>query len=282
MSSRKIKFNLFMKNILVASKNIELINKVVKVLSHYEFNTTTTDHISTTTKLLRNKVIDIIITSYDNYDNTGYSIISYFKLRTNNIKLPIFIFVGKNVSQKEIRKGMELGADDFITFPFTDKELIASINTQINKRRSIENHISEKLSNKFSGHQDGTILNQFKGDLHDVQSKYIFLDDKNHAGFYLIKDIAFVTSFGDYTKVCIAGKKNIVIHKTLSSWEKFLPKSKFLRIHRQTIINLDYVDKVEKTNGAGYNLYLKNISTNFTISQRYSKKIKHTWGVNSL
>ena len=158
--------------------------------------------------------------------------------------------------------------------------MLRSINTQITKRESLENHISKKFSSKRYEIQNKTLVNHFEEGLHESQNKYIFLDDKTNPGFYLIKDIAFITSFGDYTKVCIAGKKNIVIHKTLSSWEKFLPKSKFLRIHRQTIINLDYVDRVERTDGYGYNLFLKNIPRNVTISQRYSKKIKHTWGVN--
>ncbi|PIS46296.1 MAG: DNA-binding response regulator, partial [Ignavibacteria bacterium CG08_land_8_20_14_0_20_37_9] len=57
-------------------------------------------------------------------------------------------------------------------------------------------------------------------------------------------------------------------------WEVFLSKNIFRRIHRSTIINLEYVEKIEKFFRRSFIVQLKNTKQPFIISQRYSTKLR--------
>jgi DNA-binding LytR/AlgR family response regulator len=57
-------------------------------------------------------------------------------------------------------------------------------------------------------------------------------------------------------------------------WEDRLTRKYFVRIHRSTIVNLEYVEKVEKWFNASYRVYMQNISVPFQMSRRYASKLK--------
>jgi len=48
----------------------------------------------------------------------------------------------------------------------------------------------------------------------------------------------------------------------------------FVRIHRNAIINLEYVDRVESWFNYSYKVYLKEIDESLVISRRYATKLK--------
>ncbi|MCP5061062.1 MAG: hypothetical protein GY936_01180 [Ignavibacteriae bacterium] len=199
-----------------------------------------------------------------------------FSLKKN--ELPIVVVIDAFAPNFEIRKIMELGVDDFLTLSST-KKLPKVLEAQLRKRERILQNKSlpdiTDSSNSVSIDLDDTRLSAKFND-------YLFLDDKDNPGFYAIKDFVYITSLKDYSQIHTTHNKKITLHKTLSFWEEFLPKNKFLRIHRQTIINLDHVEKVEPSNSYRYNIFLNNIVTPFVVSQRYSQKIKNGWGVKTI
>jgi DNA-binding response OmpR family regulator len=57
-----------------------------------------------------------------------------------------FIFLTSKAAEADFRKGMELGADDYLTLPFTRKELLRAINTQLEKRARLVREISVRAA----------------------------------------------------------------------------------------------------------------------------------------
>ena len=49
------------------------------------------------------------------------------------------IFLTAAASRAEMRKGMELGADDYITKPYTVEELLAAVRTRLDRQEIIKN-----------------------------------------------------------------------------------------------------------------------------------------------
>ena len=47
----------------------------------------------------------------------------------------IYIFLTARVARADTRKGMELGADDYLTKPFTRQELLKAISTRLSKQK---------------------------------------------------------------------------------------------------------------------------------------------------
>ncbi|HEX2961958.1 MAG TPA: LytTR family DNA-binding domain-containing protein, partial [Ignavibacteriales bacterium] len=78
----------------------------------------------------------------------------------------------------------------------------------------------------------------------------------------------------EYSNVYTTDARHLLVQKLLKEWEKTLPPKVFLRIHRSTIINLDFVKKVEKWFNHSFRVYLQDVSEPFIISRRYSTKLR--------
>ena len=68
------------------------------------------------------------------------------ELRRNPTTASIpFIFLTARTDRVDVRQGMELGADDYLTKPFTASELLATVSTRIEKRAQITQLSDRKL-----------------------------------------------------------------------------------------------------------------------------------------
>ncbi len=102
----------------------------------------------------------------------------------------------------------------------------------------------------------------------------LFLTIDGVSRFIKISSIECITAEKDYSYVHIAGAKKILVLKPMIEWEERLPSKCFARIHRSTIINLEYVEKVEKWFNSSYHVFIHNISEPFQMSRRYASKLK--------
>ncbi|GEM_PF-1010756 len=223
------------------------------------------------TEFFDKEVPDIIILFTGKVNARNLSLLKKIRNR-NDLYYPIVIFISGEMSSLDLKRVMSSDIDDVLFHPVEEAVLLKSIKSQIKKRENLLKYLSKTKPTK---------ADKSKSDenIHPITSDYIFLDDKHHPGFYSLNSIIYIQSLGDYTKLCVEGKRKIVLHKTLSFWESYLPSSTFLRIHRQTIINLKYVESVERSGAYNYKIKLRNIKGEFTISQRYTKKIKSRLGV---
>lgn len=106
----------------------------------------------------------------------------------------------------------------------------------------------------------------------------LFLQVNSNMKFIKISDLVCISASGDYSEICIAdGKKGLTV-KSMHEWEARLPEKHFCRIHRSTIINLDYVNKVEKWFNNSYRLHIKGLETPAVMSRRYASKLKDLLG----
>ncbi len=93
-------------------------------------------------------------------------------------------------------------------------------------------------------------------------------------GFLKISTVVCITSAGDYSEVLCTNKKKVLVHKSMAEWETRLPPTFFNRIHRTTIVNMEYVDRLEEWFNNSYRVYLKGIEEPYVMSRRYVAKLK--------
>ena len=62
-----------------------------------------------------------------------------------------------------------------------------------------------------------------------------------------------------------------------TEWLGAVSVPSFLQIHRATIINIDYIEKIVKSNERTYTVHLKNIPETFDFSQRYTNIMRRTF-----
>lgn len=93
-------------------------------------------------------------------------------------------------------------------------------------------------------------------------------------GFLKVSTIICITSAGDYSEVLCTNKKKVLVHKSMSEWETRLPDAFFNRIHRTTIVNMEFVDRLEEWFNNSFRVYLKGIEEPYVMSRRYVAKLK--------
>ena len=129
------------------------------------------------------------------------------------------------------------------------------------------------------------ILNTLKKLAHDAEKEttdfrrlnyddVIFLMLNNKYRFLRIDTILAITSEADYSYVYTIDKAHSITRKTMKEWEQRLPENHFCRIHRETIVNLDYVIKLENSFSNSYKVYLTGFEKPLLMSRRYAARIK--------
>ncbi|MFA7420409.1 MAG: LytTR family DNA-binding domain-containing protein [Melioribacteraceae bacterium] len=92
--------------------------------------------------------------------------------------------------------------------------------------------------------------------------------------FIRVSSIIRIASEGKYPEILTTTKIKGLVKKSLQEWEKCLPEKRFIRIHRSTIINIEFVEKIVKDNISAYSVYMKGSEEKYQISRRYTSLLK--------
>jgi two-component system LytT family response regulator len=106
----------------------------------------------------------------------------------------------------------------------------------------------------------------------------LFLQVNSNMKFIKVNDLICINASGDYSEVYTADERKGLTTKSMREWEARLPEKHFCRVHRSSIINLEYVIKVEKWFNNSFRLYLKGIGDPVIMSRRYASKLKEKMG----
>jgi len=106
----------------------------------------------------------------------------------------------------------------------------------------------------------------------------LFLQVNSNMKFIKVNDLICINASGDYSEVYTADERKGLTTKSMREWEARLPEKHFCRVHRSSIINLEYVTKVEKWFNNSFRLYLKGIGDPVIMSRRYASKLKEKMG----
>ena len=106
----------------------------------------------------------------------------------------------------------------------------------------------------------------------------LFIEVDERSRFLKVSDIIVISAMGDYSQIFSSdGQKSLVL-KPLKDWEERLPAKHFTRIHRSTIINVDYVERVENWFNRSYRIHIRQLAEPLVMSRRYAARFKTTFG----
>ncbi len=135
----------------------------------------------------------------------------------------------------------------------------------------------ERLSQCIERLHDGTTSNEtVPRDLR--YNDRLFLTLNNQLQFLKISSIAFIAAAGDYSEVFLTPDRKYLATKTMKEWENRLPSQFFTRIHRSTIVNLEYVDRLDEWFNYSYRVFVKGFNNPLTMSRRYVAHLKEKMG----
>lgn len=122
----------------------------------------------------------------------------------------------------------------------------------------------KKLKSKLKTLSDNYKLNE---------NDKIFIKDGNKCWFVELSKITCFESVGNYSQVFFDEHKPLVL-KSLNSLENKLNEKLFFRANRKTIVNLNFINKIEPSDNGGLILYMSNGKV-VDVSRRQSVRFKN-------
>lgn len=96
-------------------------------------------------KLARAQLPDVIVSDIVMSQVDGYAMTSLLRQHPSTADIPLVLITGE-ADLKGMRKGMTLGADDYIAKPFKMDELVASLELRVHRRRALRDDVERKLA----------------------------------------------------------------------------------------------------------------------------------------
>lgn len=139
-----------MKSILVIDDNPGIRENTAEILELAGYKTFTAENGKKGVEVAVKEKPDVIICDIMMPELDGYGVLHLLKKNADTENIP-FVFLTAKTERSDFRKGMEMGADDYITKPFEEIELLNAIETRLKK--------SAVLENKYPASQQG--ISQF-------------------------------------------------------------------------------------------------------------------------
>ncbi len=131
-----------MKKILVVEDAQSLRKDILEMLGFEGFEAIGAENGLVGVQRAREFLPDLIICDIMMPEMDGYGVLEELRKDTTTATIP-FIFLTARTDRMDMRQGMELGADDFLTKPFHAVELLATVRTRLRKR-DVLNQIAER------------------------------------------------------------------------------------------------------------------------------------------
>lgn len=126
-------------NILLVEDNQTITKGLEYAFEQNKFLYASCSSIEKAKKYLESTKVNIIILDISLPDGNGFD---FYKNVIKNKKIPTIFLTAKD-AEDDIVKGFELGAEDYITKPFSTRELIARINRIILREKNNEINIKD-------------------------------------------------------------------------------------------------------------------------------------------
>ena len=133
-----------MSKILVIEDEQALRENLMCLLDAENFEVFGAGNGKTGVELAKSHLPDLIICDVTMPLLDGFGVLTTLRSIPTTTTIP-FIFLTAKVDKTDLRQGMELGADDYLTKPFSRKDLLAAITVRLEKQALISQQQSQKL-----------------------------------------------------------------------------------------------------------------------------------------
>lgn len=137
-----------MKTILLIEDNTEVRENTAEILELSGYKVIQAENGKVGSEIATKQIPDLIICDIMMPVLDGYGVIHILSKNQDTAGIP-FIFLTAKGERSDFRKGMELGADDYITKPFDDVELLKAVESRLKK--------NELLKTDFTRDKNGIV-----------------------------------------------------------------------------------------------------------------------------
>ncbi|MBD2107541.1 response regulator [Nodosilinea sp. FACHB-13] len=125
-----------MKTILIIEDETQTRHLFLKCLEFEGFRAVGASDGTTGVAMAQQHTPDLVVCDIMMPDVDGYSVLSALRKTRQTALIPL-IFLTAKVTMADLRRGMELGADDYLTKPCTVEQFLAAINSRLQRQEQL-------------------------------------------------------------------------------------------------------------------------------------------------
>lgn len=133
-----------MKKILVIEDEAETLENLVLMLQMEGFNAFSAANGRVGIAVARRELPDVILCDISMPEMDGYGVLESLRGDSATLSIP-FIFLTAKGDKKDLRTGMNLGADDYLIKPAGAEDVLAAIRSRLQRRESSERAVIENV-----------------------------------------------------------------------------------------------------------------------------------------
>lgn len=238
-------------DVLIVEDNLSFALELEMLVQEIGYNVIgRVDNSSDAIEIILHQLPDFILMDVDIRGNmTGIEIGKAIK----DLNIPI-LFITSFGDEKHYQKAKETLMIGYLVKPIDKFTLLTSIQLAIAQ-------IQKQNQAKVEGIEEEEFI--FKD--------FIFFKKKGIYHKVPTKNIMFIKSDNNYCEAYINEDLKFMTRTTLSKMEEVLPKSRFMRVHRKYIVQLDKVDVIDFQLGK-----IKIMNYEFPISRTKRKELEET------
>lgn len=169
-----------MKNILLIEDNKDVRENTAEILELAGYNVLSAENGKRGVEMAMSNVPDLIICDIMMPVLDGYGVLHLLNKNDHTAAIP-FIFLTAKAERSDMRKGMEMGADDYVTKPFDDVELLNAVESRLKKADAIRKEMKATAGD----------MNQMLERIHGI-GDITKISERQQIKFYKRKDEIFV------------------------------------------------------------------------------------------
>ena len=123
-----------MKKILVIEDEAETLKNLVLMLEMEGFLPLSAPNGRTGVEVARRELPDVILCDVSMPELDGYGVLEALRADSTTVSIP-FIFLTAKGARKDLRVGMNLGADDYLTKPAGAEDVLEAIRSRLQRRQ---------------------------------------------------------------------------------------------------------------------------------------------------
>ena len=174
--------------ILVVEDDQSVRENLEEILHFKGFSVISADNAKLGIKLANEKEPDLIISDIMMPEVDGFTFLQQVKSDAKLSATPVILLTAKTLTESKI-KGLEYGADDYVTKPFNAKELIARVHNIIDIRRKIKAEAFLQSNKVEVESADDAFMRELLG---------LFSDNMENS-YYAIEDVVKALGFSKST-----------------------------------------------------------------------------------
>lgn len=207
-------------------------------------------------QLARDEQPDLVVSDIMMPEVDGFGVFEALQDDPHTAIIP-FIFLSAKTDPADIREGLGLGADDYLTKPFDVKELLETIRTRMERYQKITDAaVTFNEENEY---------------------EQIFIKDGESCWFVEYERLRLLESEDNYVRLFFDNEKPL-ISRTLNYLEQRLPTKMFFRANRKQIVNLRWIKHIQPWFNGGLLITLKD-GSKVQMSRRAAQTFRSKMGI---